>query len=203
MSNIETHYLIDYENVNEEGLTISNQLGSHDHIHLFFTKNASKISLESLKNLNNIDFQLHTVPAGKQSLDMHLIAYLGYLIGINASQKCKYIIVSKDNDYDKCISFLKELNSQSLTITRQPKINSVSKKNPTININKKSKLNTEIQRSISNAGYGKTVINKVASIVSKCYGSEHFSNDVHNKLKETYTNYNDIYKIIKPIIKKY
>lgn len=212
MPNIETYYLIDFENVNDAGLACQNQLGSHDHIHIFSTKNAPKISIESLENFNNIDFNSHIVPAGKQSLDMHLIAYLGYLIGKNSTKKCKYIIISKDNDYDNVISFFKGFTSS--IITRQFKITGMSKKTavttktsstsyrktaPSI----KTQLNTEIQRSISTSGYDKTVSNTVASIVSKYYGNEHFSNNVHNELRATYTDYIELYQIIKPIIKKY
>lgn len=206
MSNIETYYLIDFENVNDAGLACSNQLGSHDHIHIFSTKNAPKIGIKSLTNFNNADFYSHIIPAGNQSLDMHLIAYLGYLIGKNASQKCKYIIVSKDNDYDNIISFFKKLSPS--IVTRQLQIDTTSKKiaattKAPSTSNKKTQLNTEIQRSISTSGYDKTVSNTVASIVSKHYGSEHFSNNIHNELRATYTNYIDIYQIIKPIIKKY
>lgn len=209
---IETYYLIDFENVNEDGLCCSNNLGNHDHIHIFSTKNAPKINIESLENFNNIDFNSHLIPAGKQSLDMHLIAYLGYLIGKNSSQKCKYIIVSKDNDYDNVISFFKGFTSSIITrqlkITAMPKKTAVTTKTTSTSCGKtspsiKTQLNTEIQRSISTSGYDKTVSNTVASIVSKYYGKEHFSNNVHNELRATYTNYIKIYQIIKPIIKKY
>lgn len=211
MPDIETYYLIDFENVSDAGLTCSNQLGSHDHIHIFSTKNAPKISLESLTAFNNIDFCSHVVPAGKQSLDMHLIAYLGFLIGKNASEKCKYIIISKDNDYDNIISFFKGLTSS--IITRQLKIDSESQKTaaaksaPTADkitaSTKKTQLNAEIQHSISASGYDKTVSNAVASITSKHYGSERLCCNVHNELRATYTDYIKIYKIIKPILKKY
>ena len=60
MPNIETYYLIDFENVNDAGLACQNPLGNQDHIHIFSTKNAPKISIESLENFNNIDFNSHT-----------------------------------------------------------------------------------------------------------------------------------------------
>lgn len=212
MPNIETYYLIDFENVNDAGLACQNQLGNHDHIHIFSTKNASKISIESLENFNNIDFNSHIIPAGEQSLDKHLIAYLGYLIGKNSPQKCKYIIVSKDKGYDNIISFFKGFTSS--TITRQLKIASippkttVTTKTASTSCRKtsssiKTQLNTEIQRSISTAGYDKTVSNTVASIVSKHYGSEQFSQNIHNELRATYTDYIELYQTIKPILKKY
>lgn len=212
MPNIETYYLIDFENVNDAGLSCSNQLGSHNHIHIFSTKNAPKISIESLTTFNGVDFYSHIIPAGKQSLDMHLIAYLGYLIGKNASQKCKYIIVSKDNDYDNIISFFKGLSSSIITrqlkIDPSPQKNTIKTKatstsNKKTSSTKKTQLNTEIQRNISASGYDKTVSNSVAAIVSKHYDSEHFSNNVHNELRATYANYIELYQIVKPIIKKY
>lgn len=212
MPDIETYYLIDFENVNNAGLVCSNHLGNHDHIHIFSTKNAPKISLESLTAFNDVDFHSHIIPAGKQSLDMHLIAYLGYLIGKNASQKCKYIIVSKDNDYDNVISFFQELSPsiikrQLMIDPAPPKATTTAKSNSTSRkkhpVSQKTQLNSEIQRSISASGLDKTISNTVASIVSKHYGSEHFSNNIHNELRATYTNYIEIYRIIQPVIKKY
>lgn len=105
MSGIETYYLIDFENVNEEDLSCSNGLGNHDHIHIFSTEHAPKISIKTLSSFNSAKHFSHIVPAGKQSLDMHLVSYLGYLIGKNNNSKCKYVIISKDNDYDNIISF--------------------------------------------------------------------------------------------------
>lgn len=213
MPNIETYYLVDFENVNDAGLACSNQLGNHDHILIFSTKNAPKISIESLSTFNSIDFSSYNIPVGKQSVDMHLIAYLGYLVGKNSSKKCRYIIVSKDSDYDNIISFFKDFSSSE--ITRQANIDSSPQKTTPTSAkakpvtcknaasSSKTQLNTEIQRSISNAGYDETISNTVASIVSKHYGSERFSNNVHNELRTTYTNYIEIYNIIKPIIKKY
>lgn len=207
---IETHYLIDFENVNENDLFCSNKLGSHDHIYIFTTKNAPTISFETLSLFDST--KPFVVPPGKQSLDMHLVSYLGYLIGKNGNKKCKYIIVSRDTDYDNIISFLKGLNS--CDITRQARIDLGSKRNSTSiktartnNTNSakatpqnRSLLNSKIQRAIRDAGYDQSTINNVASIVVKHYGENKFANNVHNELKETYYNYSDIYKIVKPII---
>ena len=209
---IETYYLIDFENVNEYDLFCSNNLGSHDHIHIFSTENAPKISIETLSSFNSTEHFSHIVPAGKQSLDMHLVSYLGYLIGKNDKKKCKYIIVSKDTDYDNVISFIKNLTPSD--ITRQVRIDSISKRNSaaikTVSTNNtnaamatpqnRSLLNTKIQRAIRDAGYAQSTINTVASIVVKHYGEDKFANNVHNELKKTYSDYSDIYKIVKPII---
>lgn len=210
MSSIETYYLIDFENVHEEGFIGSQQLGHNDHIHLFSTKNAPKISIETLCHLNSVNLISHEIPVGNQSLDMHLISYLGYLIG-KKENHCKYVIISNDTDYDNVITFWKEQNITN--ITRQTKISSIqnnSAKTTPLNSNttvtdsqKRCQLNTEVQRAIKNAGYNGTYINKVASIVVKCYGEETFANCIHNELRRQYNNYSDLYKSIKPVIEKY
>ncbi|MBD5477743.1 MAG: hypothetical protein HDR14_00390 [Lachnospiraceae bacterium] len=219
MSIIETYYLIDYENVSESDLSCSNKLGPHDHIHIFSTENARKIDIKTLSAFNLSEQHSHMVPAKKQSLDMHLVSYLGYLIGKNNNSKCKYVIVSKDTDYDNIISFLHELSSS--VITRQTKIDLTPQKTSSQNSmagktikktvkgnttlsKRKVQLNAEIQKAVSAAGgYKKSAINKAASIVVKHYGKENFARNVHNELGATYDDGLDIYKIIKPILNKY
>ena len=85
MANIETYYLVDFENVNEKGLESSDELGEHDHICIFYTKNTPKISMEVLSKINKAKLHFYNIPVGKQSLDMSLVTVLGYLIGKNGS----------------------------------------------------------------------------------------------------------------------
>lgn len=220
MSSVETYYLVDFENVHEDGLSGSEHLGSQDHVHLFSTRNAPKISIEKLTHFNATNLYTHEVPTGNQSLDMHLISYLGYLIGTNGNKVCKYIIVSKDTDYDNVISFWETHNCPGITrqkqiIIQQPQKNSNSAtsagSSSTVDKKAKSKtssqiktlINTEIQQALSKAGFKKDVNNKTASIVVKHYGEAQFSNNVHNELRNTYTNYAEVYQVVKPIINRY
>ena len=108
MPQAQTYYLVDFENVKDAGLACNRSLTVSEHIHVFSTKNAPKINLETLSAFNNVDFNSHIVPAGNESLDMHLIAYLGYIIGTDTEKnaKNKYVIFSKDTDYDNTIKFL-------------------------------------------------------------------------------------------------
>lgn len=218
MSKTETYYLIDFENVNEDGLSISEKLTKHDHIHLFYTKNTPKIDIKILNNLNSANLSTHKIPAGKQSLDMHLVSYLGYLIGSHKSNN-DYVIISKDSDYNNIISFWKKQNNTK--ITRHKKISDYQKDNKNTNTianntnsqkdketkTKKSdikcQLNTEIQRAIINADFPRDTSNNVASIVVKYYEEDKALNTIHNELKKFYPDYLKIYKIIKPIINKY
>lgn len=96
------YFLIDYENVRENGLAGADKLDAEDSIFVFYTKNANKISLDAFCNIN-ASIKVLKVPAGKQSLDMHISSMLGYLAG-KASEKSDYIIVSKDKDFDTIIA---------------------------------------------------------------------------------------------------
>lgn len=80
---IETYYLIDYENVGSDGLSGCDQLKKTDHIMIFFTKNAKKIDMSEIANHGDAELEMIEVPAGKQSTDIHIGSYLGYLAGVN------------------------------------------------------------------------------------------------------------------------
>ena len=97
-------YLIDFENVHEEGFSSLGRLGEKDSVYCFFTKNVAKISMSALAGMRS--GQLHFVEAesGKQSLDLALVSYLGYLIGTKSQEQC-FEIVSNDNGFQKVADF--------------------------------------------------------------------------------------------------
>lgn len=97
-------YLIDFENVHEEGFASLGRLGDRDAVYCFFTKNVAKISMAALAGMRS--GQLHFIEAesGKQSLDLALVSYLGYLIGTVPNEQC-YEIVSNDNGFSKAADF--------------------------------------------------------------------------------------------------
>lgn len=101
------HYLIDYENVREEGLSAIQPGSLDDIIYIFYTVNAAKISLDALAGLA-ANLRIIKVPAGKQSLDMHLVSYLGYLIARYGAGD-SYVIISKDTGFDGVIDFWKQM----------------------------------------------------------------------------------------------
>jgi len=104
------NYLIDFENVGVKGLEGAEKLSKNDYVHIFSTKNAPKITTATLATLNKTNLTVHEVPAKKQSVDMHLVSYLGYLIGTDGNSS-KYFIISKDTDYVNIIKYWeKEIN---------------------------------------------------------------------------------------------
>lgn len=204
MKNVQRYYLIDFENVNDEGLIGSDSLNDQDQVHLFYTDNAKKMNLDNL----NLDckFIPHKVPVGKQSLDMFLVSYLGYLVGQIPKNTCEYIIVSKDTDYDNIIEFWRK--QKSISVIRQNRINIQNRQSTSFapqsqyNANQRCELNTKVQQELRRAGYDKEKINHVASIVVKYCNTERAANNIHNALRSEYKEYTEIYKIIKPIISR-
>ena len=103
-------FLIDFENVHEKGLEGIGQLGPQDTVHLFYTKNASKISLDILSEIQ-AKLKFHKVNVGKQSLDMQLVSYLGFLIG-TIGKEPEYIIVSNDTGFVNTLAFWGEKDTK-------------------------------------------------------------------------------------------
>lgn len=219
MNCVKTYFLIDYENVHEDGLSGIEKLETNDHVFLFYTENAAKININILNTLttsnNKLDLTLHEIPKGNQSLDKHLVSYLGYLIGIHSDKNCQFVIISKDTGFDKIISFWKKQNiscilrRDSISTAKKQKSKSTSnkpktkRKVPTKKTGEiKCELNRIVQQKISAKYEGKTG-NKVASIVVKHFGEDNFANEVHNDLRKSYTNYCELYGIVKPILKRY
>ena len=220
---VEMYYLVDYENVHEKGLVGCDKLKKTDHMYIFYTENAKNVTLDVYGNHGKAELIVKKVPTGNQSLDIHLISYLGYLIGINEGKQVEYVIVSNDTGYDRISKFWKKekgiavsrrvqiaekklmpKRTQQQVVQKQKNssINSVTK----IDTKKKTKLNQDVQQVLSKAkaGRDRSVINAVAKVVSRHYGEEKFKSGVHNELRNMYPNdYLEIYAIIKPVISEY
>lgn len=92
------NYLVDFENVHEQGLYGMRSLAAEDCVYVFHTSGADRISLSCL---DDVLAWVKVIPVrpGKQSLDMHLGSFLGYLIGREEDHETRYAVVSKDNGY--------------------------------------------------------------------------------------------------------
>ena len=215
MIDIETFYLIDYENVHGDGLSGCQDLAKTDHIVIFFTQNAKNIDMSDISNHGSADLDMIEVPAGKQSADMHIGSYLGYLAG-KFGNNCKVVIVSKDTDFDNVIKFWKQkteiVASTTEQIKKKPapkpqmsKRQSVVTNKPAVKVNgtKKTKLNQEVMQAMRNAGYDASVTNTVVQIATSLYGDEHMLSEVHNALRDRYTDYLDVYAVVKPVLSKH
>ncbi len=114
-----TIYLIDFENVSVGGLKGASDLGQQDLVFLFSSKNAARLTTATLATFNNTTLKFVEVPVKKQSLDMHLVSYLGYLIGTTDAEH--FIIISNDHDYDNIMAFWRA-NGRNVTVERRGSI---------------------------------------------------------------------------------
>lgn len=222
---METFYLIDFENVHNEGLENINVLTKNDHVHIFYTDNALNISLDIVLR-QNIDIQGHKVPVRKQSLDMHLVSYLGHLLGANKGKECTYVIISKDTDYDNIIKFWQGEGYQN--ICRRKKIaenTSVRKKSEarakatmtTQTINNKinagmayeflgedrSALNLYMQHGLLDRGYSGNAANAICKIVVCYCNDERMLSGIHNAIKAEFDEYLEVYEDVKEILEMF
>lgn len=99
-----TCYLIDFENVHEDGFAGIGKVAQDDVVYCFFTRNAPKISLSVLAESKGIQFRFIEASAGKQSLDLALGSFLGFLIA-QEEKDTRFVIVSNDTGYLKIADF--------------------------------------------------------------------------------------------------
>ena len=93
-----TTYLIDFENVNDLGMNGIHELPEGDRVYIVYTNNANRICLDWFDGVR-ASISVVRVESGSQSLDMHLVSFLGYLLGREESTGDHYVIVSQDTDY--------------------------------------------------------------------------------------------------------
>ena len=217
---METFYLVDFENVHNEGLENIDSIKQTDHVHIFSTENALNIRMDIVFS-KGIDIKGHIVPARKQSLDMHLVSYLGHLLGIHGKQ-CSYVIVSKDTDYDNVIKFWQEEGYSN--ISRKQKIPGASANQKktvqpvaaaaTQSANSKisagmandfsgsdrCELNVFMQHGLIAMGYSGNDANRICKYVVAHCNDERVLIGIHNDLKENYDNYLKVYEDVKTIL---
>lgn len=224
---METFYLIDFENVHNEGIENIDSLSKTDHVHIFSTENALNIRMDIVFS-KGIDISGHIVPVRKQSLDMHLVSYLGYLLGTHGKQ-CSYVIVSNDKDYDNVIKFWKDEGYPN--ISRKPAIpgkvntpnkvttqiaNSKVSSNPqtvnskidagmdyTLSGADRSELNQFMQRGLVALGYDGNTSNKICKYVVAHCNDERMLNGIHNDLKKEWSDCSKEYEDVKSILEKF
>ena len=106
-------YLIDYENVNTDGLNGISRLSAEDTVIIFYSENADRMTFGLHRRLNEskatIDIRKVDV-GGSNALDFQLGTYLGYLIALDREQQ--YNIVSNDRGYKHVANFWNKQKAQ-------------------------------------------------------------------------------------------
>lgn len=104
------YYLIDYENIQLEGIKDLKGVQEGDAIIVFYSENCKSTSLDVLDNIMTLKivYSSFKVKVGtKNALDFQLITYLGYLIG-KGDENTNYFIVSNDKGFEAVSNFWKE-----------------------------------------------------------------------------------------------
>lgn len=117
-----TCYLIDFENVRENGIYGIKELSGEDIVVIFYTDNAKTCSLDIFSENKEVRIDAIKAPTGNQSLDIHLMSYLGYIIK-KYGNEMQYCIVSLDRGYDRIFPFWKDY--ENVSVTRRAQISVV------------------------------------------------------------------------------
>ena len=116
-----TTYLVDYENVHEPGLNGILDLPEGDTVCIIFTEYASRINMDCLCGYR-VPLSFIKVEGGDQSLDMHLVSLLGFMIGHENTPDESYVIVSRDAHYVNVASYWCDFFADSKKVSVLPDI---------------------------------------------------------------------------------
>lgn len=99
-------YLIDYENVNKDGLNGVSKLTKEDRVIIFYSERADRMTFGLHRRLNEtkalIEYKKVEV-GGHNALDFQLATYLGFLIANDSSEQ--YCVVSNDRGFEYLTGF--------------------------------------------------------------------------------------------------
>lgn len=113
-------YLVDYENVHNDGVSDIKRLSSSDHVVIFYGDSIKSIPFETHVQMmgSKADIAyIETHKVAKNYLDFQLATYLGYLIG--KGEKGPVYIISQDTGFDSIVDFWRGRNIEAF---RQPSI---------------------------------------------------------------------------------
>ena len=117
-------YLVDYENVHNDGVTDIKKLSASDRVVIFYGDSIKSIPFEThvemMASKATIEY-IETHKVAKNYLDFQLATYLGFLIG--KGEKGPVYIISQDTGFDSIVDFWRGRNIEAF---RQPSIASPS-----------------------------------------------------------------------------
>lgn len=93
-------FLIDYENVHNEGIKGINECKNSDLVYIFYTKSGEKLPIDIVKRIKESKAKIEFIKSENgtnNALDFQLSTYLGYLISKYPNEVI--VVVSNDSDY--------------------------------------------------------------------------------------------------------
>lgn len=108
-------FLVDYENVNQKGLSGISKLAENDVVYIFYSANVSTLTFDIHKQIiaSNAQIKYISVANGtKNALDFQLDTFLGYLIATSTDRQ--FYIVSADNGFQVVKNFWSKTRCSAL-----------------------------------------------------------------------------------------
>ena len=110
-------FLIDLENVKNQGMIGLEALAAEDRVFIFYSENANSLSIPTIQAMNNskatIDY-VHLQRSGRNAMDFQIVALLGFLIG--SERAGQFCIVSQDNGYLAPVEFFMDHAADQLDV---------------------------------------------------------------------------------------
>lgn len=184
------YYLVDYENVNKDGLNGVSKLEKDDVVCIFYTEKADSLTFGLHKRLNETAATViykKVASGSKNALDFQLSSYLGYIINENSESQYEYFIVSKDKGFECLVNFW---NNKAIVkvVVNLAKDSEQAEKN---------KIASEAFKLLNDRDESEAVVNIILNYKTKC--------GINNALVKQFPSKNNqkasrIYSKIKPLI---
>ncbi len=177
-------FLIDFENVSNNGFVGIEELGETDKIIVFYSEKSCNITIAThlkLENSKAVKEFFGVKTGGKNALDFQLSSYLGYLI--SKDNKESYAIVSNDEGFNFVVNFWIE---KGIDVVRCVNLFRQIKKT------QKEELENILHEHTED-------INKVGLIINKYKTKQGINNALVKEFGTEKTG--ALYKLIRPLIK--
>lgn len=165
-------YLVDYENVNIDGMQGIELLSSNDEVIIFYSEHADRLTFDLHQKIIATEAKVLYTKVGackKNALDFQLVTYLGYLVALHPG--AQFYIVSRDNGYKNVVNFWLE---KQIELVQIGEINQVQAQ---------SEVQVQTQE---NPWFRKVeklfVDQETAALVAKCLQESHSKQELHNKI---------------------
>lgn len=191
-------YLIDYENVNADGMQGVERLEQTDRVMIFYSEHADRLTFELHRKLNDSAAQVEYIKVGtnkKHALDFQLVSFLGYLLAKYEDEQ--FYIISRDNGFRNVISFWDE---KDITIVQLASIQqSMEEEEPEIEVELiYDEEDDGLQYQVM-AAMGET---EHAADIAECIRTSSNRQELHNSLAARFRSdsVGEIYKMVKHLL---
>lgn len=150
------YFLVDYENVNREGLNGITKLSSEDCVRVYYSDSAETITFRLHRRINaskaHFDYIKVEIPI-KNAVDCQILFDIRDLAKEN--KNAEYFIVSKDTDFDKAIDVFNAHNLKVKKVLEICKRDETAKKEQSKKVEQKQPTKAESKKVTTKTGKDK------------------------------------------------